>query len=108
MRSTFIILALALAAPASAAAPVDYARDVKPILAARCYACHGAVRQKAGLRLDAVQLLRKGGKHGPAVVPGKSGESLLIEAVLGEDRPRMQPEKEGTGLKGAEIARLRA
>ena len=64
------------------------AGDVKPVLRNRCFSCHGAVRQKAGLRLDAASLIRKGGKHGPALVPGKSAESLLVRAVLGDMKPR--------------------
>src|SRR5262245_57927843 len=93
--------------PVSADA-VDYLRDVKPILSARCFPCHGAVRQRAGLRLDAASLIRKGGRHGPAVVPGQSDASLLLDAVLGNDRPRMPPESEGTALQAKEIAVLRA
>src|SRR5258705_463630 len=63
-----------------------YLRDVKPVLSARCFSCHGAVRQKARLRLDAASLIRKGGRSGPALVPGKADESLLVKAVLGKDR----------------------
>src|SRR5262249_33307189 len=80
----------------------------KPILAAHCYACHGAVRQKARLRLDAAQLIRKGSKNGPVIEPGKASESLLIDAVLGNDMPRMPPEKDGNALKPKEIALLKA
>ncbi len=108
MRSACLAIVVVLAASTLGAAEVDYRRDIKPLLAARCQACHGAVRQKAGLRLDAAALIRKGGKHGPVVVPGKSDESPLIEAVLGNDRPRMPPEQEGTGLDEKEIALLRA
>src|SRR5215831_12597056 len=109
MRTAFLtILAAALASPALTAAEVDYVRDVKPILSARCFACHGAVRQKAGLRLDAAGLIRKGGKHGPAVVPGQPAASLLIEAVHGQDRPRMPPESEGEALPEKEIALLQS
>jgi hypothetical protein len=100
--------ALLLAVPGLRAAGVDYARDVKPILAARCFACHGAVRQKAGLRLDAARLIRKGGRHGPAVVPGKGDASLLVEAVRGVDRPRMPPESEGEALPDRDVATLKA
>ncbi len=46
--------------------PFDYVRDVKPLLAKHCYACHGALKQKSGLRLDTVALMRKGGDSGPA------------------------------------------
>ena len=55
---------------------MDYVRAVKPILAARCFACHGALQQKSGLRLDTVALMKKGGDGGPVIVPGKSGQSL--------------------------------
>jgi hypothetical protein len=82
-----------LLASAVFAAPVDYARDVKPILHERCYACHGALKQNGKLRLDSGELIRKGGSSGPAVVPGKSAESLLIEKVSdADDDSRMPPE----------------
>jgi hypothetical protein len=102
------LLLAALGAPALPAAEVDYVREVKPILSAHCYTCHSAVRQKAGLRLDAAGLIRKGGKHGLALVAGKSAESPLVQAVLGTDRPRMPPESEGAALSDKEIATLRA
>ena len=56
---------------AGAAEPVDYATQVKPILAAHCYACHGAFKQESDLRLDTGALARKGGESGPAVVVGQ-------------------------------------
>src|SRR5690349_12994782 len=46
-----------------AADRVDYVRGVKPIFAARCYACHGALEQKNGLRLDTVDFMKKGGDN---------------------------------------------
>ncbi len=98
---------LLLAGLHASAAEVDYLREVKPVLAARCFACHGAVRQKAGLRLDAAGLIRKGGRHGSAVVPGKGEDSLLLAAVRGRDRPRMPPESEGEALPEKEIALLK-
>src|SRR5690348_7079391 len=64
---------------------VDYVQDIKPILSRRCYSCHGALKQKNDLRLDTAALAAKGGSGGPAIVPGKSGESLLIDAVTGAD-----------------------
>jgi hypothetical protein len=94
--------------PPVPAADVDYVRDVKPILTARCTACHGAVRQKARLRLDAGQLIRQGGRKGPVVVPGKPGESPLLAAVIGGERPRMPPEAEGEAVPAKDIATLRA
>jgi hypothetical protein len=99
----------ALAEPANAAPPVDYGREIKPILTARCTSCHGAMRQKAGLRLDNAELIRRGGDGGPAIEPGKSGESLLIDRVTGADGwDRMPPESEGKPLSAGEVAALRA
>ncbi len=108
MRVPAALLVAACAAPAARAEAVDYLRDVKPILGARCYSCHGALRQRSGLRLDTAALIRKGGKAGPAVVPGKSDESPLIEAVRGDGRPRMPPEGEGEPLSEKQVAVLRA
>ena len=87
---------------------VEYFRDVKPLIGRRCVACHGALKQKGGLRLDTAARMRTGGDGGPAVVAGKSPESLLIEAVTGIDDWRMPPEGEGESLSADEIARLKA
>src|SRR6516165_7044748 len=76
-----VVFVLALATAVPAAPPVDYGREVKPILSARCTSCHGAIRQKAGLRLDTAEFARRGGESGPAVEPGNSQASLLIDRV---------------------------
>src|SRR5688572_9383108 len=103
------LLGLLLSSGLTAAAEkVDYQKDVKPIFTARCDACHGAVRQMAGLRLDASPLIRKGSRNGPVLVPGKSDDSALIDAVLGRDRTRMPPEKDGEALSPHDIKVLRA
>ncbi len=87
---------------------VDYSRDVKPVLAARCYACHGAIKQKGGLRLDTATLIREGGNSGPAVVPGKADDSLLIQRLLGKDGlSPMPPREAGEALKPAQVAAIR-
>ncbi len=109
VKSIILAFVLGLAQNAMAAPPVDYAREVKPILAARCTSCHGAIRQKAGLRLDTADFVRRGGKRGPAVEPGKSGASLLIDRVTGAGgSDRMPPESEGVSLSDREVAMLRA
>ena len=87
---------------------VDYTREIKPVLSKRCYACHGALQQKAGLRLDTAAFMKKGGDSGPAIEPGSSDESLIIDAVTGADGWRMPPESEGSPLSADEIARLKA
>ena len=53
---------------------------VKPVLEAKCFACH-TNRPMGGLRLDSKQALQKGGKSGPVLVPGDPANSLLIQAV---------------------------
>ena len=109
VKLMIVTIVIGLTRTAAAAPPVDYGREIKPILAARCTACHGAIRQKAGLRLDTARFVRRGGENGPAVEPGKSGESLLIDRVTGADgSDRMPPKSEGVALSEGEIAVLRA
>ncbi|MFO1019094.1 MAG: DUF1553 domain-containing protein [Planctomycetales bacterium] len=85
---------------------IDYARDIKPILTMHCQSCHGALAQKGGLRLDAIQFVRKGGEAGPGFVAGKPDDSLLLDAVLGNGMERMP--LEGAPLSAEQIAKLKA
>ena len=71
--------------PAPAESPVDFSRDVVPILREKCFACHGPDIQQAGLGLDARFLLLRGGKSGPAFIEGNSAESLMIKRLAGSD-----------------------
>lgn len=75
---------------------------IRPLLAARCYGCHGEKKQWAGLRLDQREHLLKGGDSGPAVVPSEPARSLLISAVK-RDGLEMPPDKP---LSPAEVAAL--
>ena len=76
--------------PAQPAAPVSYERDVRPILKAHCFHCHGEDGSKEG-KLD-VRLRRLvvevGGESGPAVVPGKPDESRLFTLVRDGKMPQ--------------------
>jgi mono/diheme cytochrome c family protein len=93
----------------AAAAPVDYARDVKPLLVAKCAACHGALKQQSGLRLDASQLLRRGGDSGPVVIPGNPAKSPLWQRLTETDAAaRMPPEAEGEPLTAAQLDVIRS
>jgi hypothetical protein len=73
-------------------------------LASRCLACHGPDEQEGGLRLDSREAAIKGGKRGPAVVPAKPAESLLIRAVRHEHEKYAMPPKEK--LAAGDIALL--
>ena len=57
---------------------------IRPLLAQRCYSCHGPDKQFGALRLDSRTGLLTGGKSGPAVAPGRPEQSLLMSAVRGE------------------------
>jgi hypothetical protein len=98
-----VVLLAALGAPPSAPAlartddSVDFGRDVRPILANRCYKCHGpdAAARQADLRLD---------RPGPATAPGRPGESELIARVTAADEDvRMPPHEVGARLTADEI-----
>ncbi len=85
---------------------MDYVRDVEPIFKARCFECHGDATQESGLRLDRTDARRQGGNSGPAIVPGKSAESLLVKAVRGDDEEVSQMPPEGPRLESEQIATL--
>ena len=106
-RMTAMMLGFAAAAtPCGAQSPVDYARQVKPVLQSRCYACHGALKQEAGLRLDTARQAIQGGDSGAAIKPSDPDASLLLKRVTETDESlRMPPE--GEPLKPAEIANLK-
>ena len=92
-------------------ASVDFAEQIRPLLADRCFHCHGPdpETREAGLRLDqreaALSLLDSGTR---AVVPGQPGQSELLVRVLAEDEDlRMPPVDGGEALQPAEIEWLR-
>ncbi len=102
--SLLLISALTTSQPPT----VDYMREVKPILAASCYSCHGVIKQKGGLRLDTVRFMKEGGDHGSAIATGKPDDSALLKHVLGmKGFRRMPPASEGEPLKAVQIAILR-
>ena len=76
-------------------ADVDYVRDIKPILRAKCYSCHGAIRQEANLRLDTVEFMHMGGDSGPALMNGAELQSgLLVRVTATDESEQMPPEAE--------------
>lgn len=61
--------------------------DVIPILLLRCTACHGRHKQEGGLDLRSRDAMLRGGKSGPALVPGKPDESLMLKRIHAEEMP---------------------
>ncbi|MBL6763733.1 MAG: PSD1 domain-containing protein [Verrucomicrobiae bacterium] len=89
-------LALILICRASAddaAALRFFETEIRPLLAEHCHECHGPKKAKNGLRLDHIDPILAGGKTGPALIPGKPAESLLIKAVKGTDPDLKMPPK---------------
>jgi hypothetical protein len=86
---------------------VDFAKDIKPILDRSCTKCHADGKRKGGFSIDHIHSFIGGGESGPAVVTGKSAESLLIELVLSNDPDKRMPSK-ADPLTPDEIATLRA
>lgn len=90
----------------AAAAESLYTRHVRPLLAERCYACHGALKQEAGLRVDTGALVRKGSDNGPIVNFSVVDESVLLDRLTSEnDGYRMPPE--GNPFTADEIDHLK-
>ena len=81
-----------------------FENEIRHLLAAECYDCHGPEKAKAGLRLDHREFMITGGDTGPALVPGKPAESIMIGAVHRTDPDfAMPPKKE---LQPAQVAAL--
>ena len=99
------LLALVLLACAGSAsrASDDFEKHVRPLLVEKCQSCHGAEKAKGGLRLDSRAALLKGGDSGPAAVPGKPAESLLVRAIGYTGELKMPPKGK---LSDKEIALL--
>ena len=98
------LLILLFAGPLNAVEPVDYSKQIRPIFEKHCVSCHGAAKQKAGLKLDLGKRVMKGSLNGPVVTAKKPGESAMIRALMGDGAEQMPP----TGpLDAATIALVR-
>jgi len=95
--------------PPTAVAPIDFAKDIQPILETSCVRCHGALKPKGGLRLDTRDAALRGGAGGLAILPGRSAESRLIHAVARLDADtQMPPAGKGEPLTTEQVGKLRA
>ena len=87
--------------------PVDYVRDVEPLLRQSCYECHGSDRNRGQLRLDRKDLALTGGVSGPVIEPGNSEGSRLVQRLLGLGGAERMPRGRDP-LPTAQIALIRA
>lgn len=71
--------------------PVDFEKEILPILRRNCLACHNATDKESDLILETPQAILKGGNEGPSVVPGKGAESLLLQLAAHQKEPVMPP-----------------
>lgn len=97
--------------PVAAKQGVTFAADIKPLMEKSCVDCHGAKKQKAGLRLDSLEATVHGGDDGPVFEVGKSEFSLLVSNVarLGIEDDWMPPiDDEHPPLTADEAALIRA
>lgn len=93
--------------PPAAQRPIDFKRDIEPLLKERCQSCHGATQQMGGLRLDSRAGVFAGGYSGAALNPGDSSASRLIQLVAGLRKDLVMP-MAGERLTAEQVGLLRA
>lgn len=93
LRTPSLTLALWLAAAccASAVVPLDFAKDILPILERNCLPCHNATKSEGGLNIETPQLMLKGGENGPVIKPNHAQESMLYRTAARLEKPFMPP-----------------
>lgn len=85
---------------------VDYHKEIRPLLEAKCYSCHQGGKVKGDLRLDVAELARQGGENdGPAIVPGDVAKSALLHRISEDAGDDIMPPK-GNPLTSEEIGLL--
>ncbi|MEQ2008615.1 MAG: PSD1 and planctomycete cytochrome C domain-containing protein, partial [Limisphaerales bacterium] len=85
---------LAAAPKPATPGPLTFEKDIRPILKANCFHCHGEDgKTKGGLDARLRHLLAKGGEHGAAIVPGKPEKSLLFTMVRDGEMPKGEGKK---------------
>src|SRR4051794_25798962 len=89
--------------------PVSYAGEVADILDAKCVGCHSSVLAENKLSLEDVASMLKGGKRGPAVLPGKSDDSLIFQMAAHRVEPVMPPKdkKDAKSLTPEELGLIK-
>jgi len=93
--------------PPAAGRPVDFRKDIQPILEASCIKCHARGKSKGGFVLDTRETALKDADSGPAIVLGNSAESYLVALISGLDPDAVMPEK-GSKLTPEQVGLMRA
>ena len=83
-------------------AALSFGRDIHGLFGKYCFDCHGAEKTEAGLDLRGLEVILKGGEGGPAIVPGKPAESLLLELMESGEMP---PDGARPGVEDIELVR---
>ena len=86
---------------------VDYLKEIKPIFAEKCYACHSALKQEAELRLETRELMLNGGDSGAVLHLSKPDQSLILQRIMAREDEQMPPPEEGSRLSAHEIALIK-
>jgi hypothetical protein len=106
----FCLVAMASQTSLVAAPPVDFNRDIRPLLADRCYTCHGpdSAARKAEMRFDTQSGLFAKRDDGKLIVAGKPSASLLFHRIISKDSDlKMPPADSGRKLSAKEIALIK-
>ncbi|MEZ6114356.1 MAG: c-type cytochrome domain-containing protein [Pirellulaceae bacterium] len=110
MKRCWLLLCLVSTNTVAGAEPIEFARDVLPILSANCFACHGpdAAERQADLRLDVEANAKADGGSGPPIVPGRPELSTIIERMTSDDPELpMPPPSSHKTLKPEQIETVR-
>ncbi|MFN7733882.1 MAG: c-type cytochrome domain-containing protein, partial [Pirellula sp.] len=93
LATTFWMLSLSLTVRVQADDPIVFNRDIRPILAEKCFACHGFDQKKreAGLRLDVREAAVADREGSKAIAPGNPDGSLMMERMLTQDADLKMP-----------------
>ena len=86
---------------------VDFANQIQPMFADKCYSCHGDEKSESGLRLNSREAALKGGDNGPLLIPGNSAESTLVQVLTGMHEAVSQMPAEEEPLPAEQIDLVR-
>ena len=91
LQTWFALFVVAVCQLANAAEPVDFAKQIKPILQKYCVSCHGGETVESGFRADFGSLMLEGGNRGAVIVPGDAKKSSLYQVLVGEGDVAQMP-----------------